>query len=49
MIAKIKEIIAAVKAAWKLFVAAVVVGFVAGALLIGPLAALIQYIKDVVK
>lgn len=48
MIDKIKEIIALVKVQWELFVAAVVIGFVLGALLIGPLAALIQYIKDVV-
>lgn len=51
MIAKIKSFLITsyliIKANWQLFVAAVCVGFVVGAFTIGPLAALIQYVKDV--
>ena len=48
MIEKIKEIIATIKAGWKLFLATFIVGACAGALVFGPIAALIQYIKDVI-
>ena len=43
----IRAAILTIKANWQLFTSAVVLGFVAGALTIGPLAALIQYVKDV--
>jgi len=45
----IKEIIQNVKTNWKLHVVTLVVGYVAGGLTIGPIAALIQYIKDAIK
>ena len=48
MIEKIKACIAVIRAYWQLFVAVAVAGYVLGALTIGPLAALIQYIKDVI-
>ena len=48
MISKIKEIVEIVKSYWQLFVIALCAGYVLGALTIGPLAALIQYIKDVI-
>lgn len=49
MIEKIKASWAVIKANIKLMIAAVGVGFIIGALTVGPLAALIQYIKDVIK
>ncbi len=49
IIANLKLQWALVKANWKISVAILVVGFVAGALLIGPLAAGIQKVVDKVK